>query len=47
MNVVICDDDEKDIDRIAELLKKYGLEHTVHFDVNSYKSGEELLDGTL
>ena len=47
MNVVICDDDEKDIDRIAELLKKYGLEHTVHFDVNSYKSGEELLSDLL
>ena len=44
MNVIICDDDKKDIERLKDLLKKFGSENSIQFDIASFLCGEELLE---
>ncbi len=47
MRVFLCDDDTRDVSRLAKLIRKYGTDNNIKFCIDSYSSGEELLDDIL
>ena len=43
MNILICDDDKKDMDRLQKLIDQYDEEHHIEALVCCYERGEDLL----
>ena len=43
MNVVICDDSEKDLSQLRFYVERYFKEVNCHIDILTYKSGDDLL----
>ena len=39
MNVIICDDDKNDREKLNTLMDKYGLENNIQMSVSEYESG--------
>ena len=46
INIAICDDDEIDADRIAELCGKSEILSKYNVNISQYHSGEDFLPGT-
>jgi len=47
INIAICDDDKEMIDAIKECISEYSTEHSVEYDVHSFRGGEKLLETKL
>ncbi len=45
MNIAICDDDKKDIERLRALIEKYSSGSPMDFFTTEYDSGRKMLDG--
>ena len=43
LRIVVCDDEEKDRERLRELLLEYFDEHDLYAQIDFFSSGEELL----
>lgn len=43
MTIVICDDDEKDVDRLKALIEKYDSKTHIGISIDSYNNGNDLL----
>ena len=46
-NVAVCDDDEKDRQKIKEYLSQFGIQYDVDFEIDSFMCGEDLIDAYL
>ncbi len=44
INIAICDDDKEIIDALKEAISLYSQEHSVEYDVHSFRCGEKLLE---
>ena len=44
MNVIICDDDKHDREKLNTLIDKYVLDNNIQMSVSEYESGEALLE---
>lgn len=44
MNIAICDDDKKDIEKLRTLIEKYGADNRTDFLITEYDSGNKMLD---
>ena len=42
-NVAVCDDDEKDRQKIKEYLSKFGIQYDVDFKIDTFMCGEDLM----
>ncbi len=47
ISIAICDDDKEMIDGIKECISEYSTEHSVEYDVHSFRGGEKLLETKL
>jgi two-component system LytT family response regulator len=47
ISIAICDDDKEMIDAIKECISEYSTEHSVEYDVHSFRGGEKLLETKL
>ena len=43
-NVAVCDDDEKDRQKMKEYLSKFGIQYDVDFEIDTFVCGEDLID---
>jgi len=44
MNFIICDDDEKDITKLRNMIEEYGRQHAMEIHICEFGSGKELLE---